>query len=164
MLYKGELAQTFFFSSSGGRTANVQDVWGSKPMPYLVSVPDPYDTLSPYHDWGPLKISALRLGKRLGARGSLLDVRTDTAADGRVRSLTLIGTKGNRTVSGSSVRAALGLRSTWFTIGTLSLTQPSRSRSSTAPRRASSALARGIPQRDARVAPVRRRVEDARRC
>ena len=27
VLYKGELAQTFFFSSSGGRTANVQDVW-----------------------------------------------------------------------------------------------------------------------------------------
>ena len=22
--------------------------------PYLVSVPDPYDTLSPYHNWGPL--------------------------------------------------------------------------------------------------------------
>jgi stage II sporulation protein D len=127
VLYQGELAQTFFFSSSGGRTANVQNVWqGSKPTPYLVSVPDPYDTLSPYHDWGPLKMSALRLGKRLGARGSLLDVRTAVAPDGRVRSMTLIGSKGNRTVSGSSVRAALGLRSTWFTIGTLSLTKPAR--------------------------------------
>ena len=77
VLYKGELAQTFFFSSSGGRTANVQDVWSSKPTPYLVSVPDPYDTLSPYHDWGPLKFSALQLGKRLGSRGTLLDVRTE---------------------------------------------------------------------------------------
>ena len=75
VLYKGELAQTFFFSSSGGRTANVQDVWSSKPTPYLVSVPDPYDTLSPYHDWGPLKFGALRLGKRLGSRGTLLDVQ-----------------------------------------------------------------------------------------
>ena len=68
VLYKGELAQTFFFSSSGGRTANVQDVWnGSKPTPYLVSVPDPYDTLSPYHDWGPLKIecAAARQAARL---------------------------------------------------------------------------------------------------
>ena len=145
VLYKGALAQTFFFSSSGGRTANVQDVWGSKPMPYLVSVPDPYDTLSPYHDWGPLKMSALRLGKRLGARGSLLDVRTDTAADGRVRSLTLLGTKGNRTVSGSSVRAALGLRSTWFTIGTLSLTQPTRTVEYGTQTRLVG-LARGIPQ------------------
>ena len=30
VLYKGELAQTFFFSSSGGRTANVQDVWTAR--------------------------------------------------------------------------------------------------------------------------------------
>jgi stage II sporulation protein D len=146
VLYNGELAQTFFFSSSGGRTANVQDVWkGAKPTPYLVSVRDPYDTLSPYHDWGPLKMSALRLGKRLGSRGALLDVRTDVGADGRVRSMTLIGSKGNRTVSGSSVRAALGLRSTWFTIGTLSLTQPARAiEYGTQVRLAG--LARGIPQ------------------
>ena len=125
VLYKGELAQTFFFSSSGGRTANVQDVWtGSKPTPYLVSVPDPYDTLSPYHDWGPLKMGAVLLGKRLGSRGTLLDVRTDSGIDGRVRSLTLVGAKGNRTISGSTARVALGLRSTWFTIGTLSLGSP----------------------------------------
>jgi stage II sporulation protein D len=146
VLYKGALAQTFFFSSSGGRTANVQDVWsGSKATPYLVSVPDPYDTLSPYHDWGPLKMSALRLGNRLGARGTLLDVRTDTAPDGRVRTLTLIGSKGNRTVSGSSVRAALGLRSTWFTIGTLSLTQPSKTVEYGTTTRLVG-LARGIPR------------------
>jgi stage II sporulation protein D len=125
VLYKGELAQTYFFSSSGGRTANVQDVWfGAKPTPYLVSVPDPYDTLSPYHDWGPLRFGAARLGKRLGARGTLVDVHTDAAASGRVRSLTLVGSKGERTVSGSAARAALGLRSTWFTIGMLSLTPP----------------------------------------
>jgi stage II sporulation protein D len=123
VLYKGDLAQTFFFSSSGGRTANVQDVWyGSKPTPYLVSVPDPYDTLSPYHDWGPLRFSATRLGHKLGARGRLVDVRSDAALSGRVRSLTVVGSKGERAVSGAKVRAALGLRSTWFTIGMLSLT------------------------------------------
>lgn len=126
VLYDGTLADTFFFSSSGGRTANVQDVWGSsKPLPYLVSVPDPYDTLSPYHDWGPLRFGAAQLGKRLGARGTLLDVRTDAAPSGRVRTLTLIGTKGTRTISGSTARTALGLRSTWFTIGALTLTPPS---------------------------------------
>jgi stage II sporulation protein D len=127
VLYDGELADTFFFSSSGGRTANVQDVWtGSEPVPYLVSVPDPYDTLSPYHDWGPLRYSAAVLGKRLGARGKLLDVKTSAAHDGRVRSLTLVGSKGDRTISGNSARAALGLRSTWFSIGTLGLTAPTK--------------------------------------
>jgi stage II sporulation protein D len=126
VLYDGELAQTFFFSSSGGRTANVEDVWSSKPVPYLVSVPDPYDTLSPYHDWGPLRFSGAALGRRLGARGSLVDVRTKAGSDGRVRSVTLIGSKGTRTISGAAARTALGLRSTWFTIGTLSLTPPAK--------------------------------------
>jgi stage II sporulation protein D len=126
VLYDGELAQTFFFSSSGGRTANVQDVWGSKAVPYLVSVPDPYDTLSPYHDWGPLRYSAKLLGKRLGARGNLLDVRTSAAASGRVRSVMLVGSKGVRTIAGEAVRRRLGLRSTWFTIGTLSLEPPAK--------------------------------------
>ena len=125
VLYDGELAETFFFSSSGGRTANVQDVWSSsKPLPYLVSVSDPYDTLSPYHDWGPVRFGAAQLGKRLGARGTLLDIRTSAAPSGRVRTLTLIGTKGTRTISGSVARAAMGLRSTWFTIGALTLTPP----------------------------------------
>ena len=146
VLYQGEPAETFFFSSSGGRTANVQDVWGgSKPLPYLVSVPDPYDTLSPYHDWGPMRFGAAQLGKRLGARGTLLDVRTTAAADGRVLSLTLIGTKGTKTISGSAARAAMGLRSTWFTIGALTLTPP------TAPLEYGSTLrmtgvARGLPR------------------
>jgi SpoIID/LytB domain protein len=125
VLYKGELADTFFFSSSGGRTANVQDVWpSSPPVPYLVSVPDPYDTLSPYHDWGPLRFTPGVLGRRLGARGSLIDVKADIAGSGRVRALTVIGTKGERTISGSAARRALGMRSTWFTIGMLSLTPP----------------------------------------
>jgi stage II sporulation protein D len=125
VLYKGELADTFFFSSSGGRTANVQDVWPSSPaVPYLVSVPDPYDTLSPYHDWGPLRFTPALLGRRLGARGLLLDVKADTAASGRVRTLTLIGSGGDRTISGSAARTALGMRSTWFTIGMLNLTAP----------------------------------------
>jgi stage II sporulation protein D len=146
VLYQGQLAETFFFSSSGGRTANVQDVWGgSKPLPYLVSVPDPYDTLSPYHDWGPMRFGAAQLGKRLGARGTLLDVRTDSAPDGRVRSLTLVGSKGTKTISGSTARAAMGLRSTWFTIGALTLTPP------TAPLEYGSSMrmtgvARGLPR------------------
>ena len=108
-------------------------------------MPDPYDTLSPYHDWGPLKIGALQLGKRLGSRGTLLDVRTAAGADGRVRSVTLVGSKGSRTLTGSTVRAALGLRSTWFTIGTLSLTPPP-ARSSTGRRVRLVGLARGIPR------------------
>jgi len=125
VMYKGKLANTFFYSSSGGKTANVQDVWPkSEPSPYLVSVADPYDTLSPYHDWGPLRFTPALLARRLHAPGLLLDLRPDVGASGRVRSLTVVGSNGQRTLSGSDVRRALGLRSTWFQIGMLSLTPP----------------------------------------
>ena len=116
---------TYFSSSSGGKTANVQDVWPtSDPVPYLVSVKDPYDTLSPYHNWGPLRFGASKLAKRLGVPGSIVDYRANVSLSGRVRTLTFTGTKGTKTVKGSSVRSVLGLRSTWFRLGLLSLTNP----------------------------------------
>ena len=125
VLYDDALAQTYFFSSSGGKTANVQDVWAkAKPFPYLVSVPDPYDTLSPYHDWGPIRFKATVLAKRLHVPGIVADFRANVAASGRVRTVTFVGTKGERTVTGSALRTALGLRSTWFRFGLLNLTNP----------------------------------------
>jgi stage II sporulation protein D len=126
VLYDDELANTYFFSSSGGKTANVQDVWpDSPPAPYLVSVPDPYDTLSPYHDWGPLRFSAKTLAKRLHVPGGRVsDFRASITSSGRVRSITFVGTSGERTATGAAVRTALRLRSTWFRLGLLSLSNP----------------------------------------
>lgn len=125
VLYDDQPADTYFSSSSGGKTANVQDVWPtSDPIPYLVSVKDPYDTLSPYHNWGPFKFGASKLAKRLGVPGSIVDYRANVSASGRVRTVTFTGSKGSRTVKGSSVRSVLGLRSTWFRLGLLNLTNP----------------------------------------
>ena len=42
----GKVADTLFFSTSGGRTASALESTGLD-VPYLVSVADPYDTLSP---------------------------------------------------------------------------------------------------------------------
>ena len=38
LTYGGKIATTYFFSTSGGRTAAINDVWKSAPVPYLVSV------------------------------------------------------------------------------------------------------------------------------
>ena len=125
VLYDDKPAVTYFSSSSGGKTANVQDVWpSSQPIPYLVSVTDPYDTLSPYHNWGPLRFGASTLARRLKVPGSIVDYRANVSSSGRVRTVTFTGTKGQRTVRGSSVRAVLGLRSTWFRLGLLNLANP----------------------------------------
>jgi stage II sporulation protein D len=124
LLYGGKIATTFFFSSSGGRTAAVTDVFQSaKPTPYLVSVPDPYDTASPYHTWGPVTISAATAAKLLRVSG-LTDLQP-VPATGRARSIVAVGPNGNFTVAGGDARRALGLRSTWIKIGVLSLSRPS---------------------------------------
>jgi hypothetical protein len=57
--------------------------------------------------------------------GRIVDFRANVASSGRVRTLTLVGTRGEKTVTGSSIRDVLGLRSTWFRLGLLSLSTPS---------------------------------------
>jgi len=125
VFYKGKVASTYFFSTSGGRTASVQDLYpDSPPIPYLVSVPDPYDSISPYHDWGPYRYTARKLGRGLKSPGKLLDVQTVAASSGRVQSVVTTGSKGEATATGAEVRSALGLRSTWFQVGVLALVAP----------------------------------------
>jgi SpoIID/LytB domain protein len=125
VLYKGKVATTYFFSTSGGRTASPQDLNpAAQPVPYLVSVPDPYDSISPYHDWGPFRYTAGKLGRGLKSPGKLMDVQTDASSSGRVLSVVATGSNGQATATGTQVRAALGLRSTWFQVGVLALGAP----------------------------------------
>ena len=52
LLHNGQLAEAVYFASSGGHTANNEDVWtASRSLPYLRGKPDPYDRNSPYHNW-----------------------------------------------------------------------------------------------------------------
>ncbi len=123
LLYRGKVATTFFFSSSGGRTAALTDVFaGSKPTPYLVSVPDPYDTASPYHTWGPVVVGGAGASRKLGIPG-LLDLQS-VPTSGRAKSILVTGRNGEAIVPAGDVRRALGLRSTWIRIGVLSLARP----------------------------------------
>jgi stage II sporulation protein D len=123
LLYDGQVAKTYFYSTSGGRTASAQDAWGT-PIPYLVSVPDPYDSISPYHTWGPIAFTGARLEKALRAGGPVRDVRTSLNSSGRVTTMTAVTGNGERSFDGNSLRRLLGLRSTWFTVGVLSLSGP----------------------------------------
>jgi stage II sporulation protein D len=121
LTYNGKIATTYFFSTSGGRTAAISDVWKAAPVPYLVSVADPYDTLSPYHNWGPVSFTADKLQKMLKVKGRLLDLQTTVNASERVDSVQAVGEQSARVLTGSELRTALGLRSTWFSVGVLSL-------------------------------------------
>src|SRR3989454_820695 len=123
VLYQGDVAKTYFFSTSGGRTASAEDVWG-KPVPYLVSVPDPYDSISPHHDWGPLVFTGAKLAKVMKMKGRVIDLQPELNASGRIKVVNVVGTKGTLAVPGAELRRLLGLRSTWFSVAVLSLTAP----------------------------------------
>lgn len=102
--YNGKPIQTFFFSTSGGRTANVGDVWNSKQsdFPYLVSVEDPYEN-SPYSSWSET-FTATQVLKSFGfaETAQIYDITlAKTGANGEVRGVTLKTSAGDKTVTGN---------------------------------------------------------------
>ena len=128
VMYAGKVATTYFFSTSGGQTESSLD-WTGVAQPYLVSVPDPYDVLSPYHDWGPVPVTGQTVAKALSLAGLVTDLKPTPNAAGRVATLGVVAqTKTGQvtaTVPGTKLRGALDLRSTWFAVGVLSLLPPS---------------------------------------
>jgi stage II sporulation protein D len=114
----GEIAQTFFFSTSGGRTANNEDVFGGVPIGYLRSVDDPHDDLSPYHDWTARftdKVARRKLrGLGVGTLQSLEVIATTPS--GRAATVEAVGKDGTIDVPASRIQVLLGLRSTWFDV------------------------------------------------
>jgi stage II sporulation protein D len=120
----GRIATTFYFSSSGGKTANSEDVFGG-PVPYLVSRPDPWDRASPHHRWGPVLIGARTVQSKLGGAARVIDLVGAPTPSGRFKSLTVQTLAGSTKVPGVLLRTSLGLRSTYVTIGVLRLDRPS---------------------------------------
>jgi SpoIID/LytB domain protein len=123
VLYAGKVARTLYFSSSGGKTASAEDVFGVS-IPYLVSRPDPWDKASPYHRWGPVVLGARTVQTKLELPARVLDAVGVPTPSGRVRSVTMQTTAGATSVPAALVRTSLGLRSTWISIGVLRLDRP----------------------------------------
>ncbi|HEY6961557.1 MAG TPA: SpoIID/LytB domain-containing protein [Gaiellaceae bacterium] len=121
VLYGGKIADTLFFSTSGGRTASALESTGIA-VPYLVPVADPYDTLSPYHDWGPVLFDAAAVAKQLKLSGAIVGISATNGASGRVKTVELTADDDSVvTFTGNQLRTALGLRSTWFAPALLQL-------------------------------------------
>jgi stage II sporulation protein D len=116
LTYAGVPAVTYYFSTSGGHTENVEFSFvGSLAKPWLVGVPDPYDSQSPYHRW-QVPTTAARLDRALGAPGRFKRVKVlDRGVSPRVVQARVIGSNGSTVLTGPQIRARLGLRDTWFT-------------------------------------------------
>jgi stage II sporulation protein D len=112
----GKVATTFYFSTSGGHTENIEFSFvGSDPKPYLKGTKDPFDDASPYHHWKET-LSQSEIEAKLGdlVEGSLqsIDV-TKRGRSPRIVSAKVVGTAGSTEVSGPTLQTRLDLRSTW---------------------------------------------------
>ncbi|WP_445148181.1 SpoIID/LytB domain-containing protein [Baekduia sp. Peel2402] len=113
----GKAVTTFFFSTSGGHTENVEDSFiGALPKSWLKGVDDPYDSVSPRHNWGPFTYSQGTVQAKLGrlVRGSFRGITVlERGASPRIVRAEVNGTNGVTQVTGPQLRTAFGLYDTW---------------------------------------------------
>lgn len=126
VMFEGKVASTLYYSSSGGRTASSEDVFGAR-YGYLRSVADPWDRSSPYHRWTPRTYTAAALAAALGLASPVVDAQSATTASGRPASVS-VSTSDGATVllRAADVSQRLGLLSSAFRLGVLRLGVPAQ--------------------------------------
>jgi stage II sporulation protein D len=123
--YNGKPVVTYYSSSSGGRTENIENAFlGAPAQPWLKSVDDPYDDSSPRHKW-VARMSLAEAERRLGrlVKGSLRRIRVlQRGQSPRVVRAQIVGSRGSTRTTGPVLQARLHLFSTWarFTVTTAS--------------------------------------------
>lgn len=124
--YGDKIVQTFFFSSSGGRTANIHDMWFSRQTPYYSSVIDEYEQ-SPHTNWiDEFHPSTILQSFDLPLDTEIYNISlSKTGFNGEVSAVNLSTSIGEKTISGNemTVRKIFPvskyygmLRSNWFDI------------------------------------------------
>jgi stage II sporulation protein D len=166
LTYNGVPAVTYFFSTSGGKTENVENSFlNSTPKPWLKSVDDPYDTISPKHRW-TFRFSKKALGSRLGAPGSYQKIRViKRGLSPRIVRARVYGSKGTKLLTGAQIRARLGLYDSWAYFSTVTSSQVRHARKAGVARAAFPELAGAFdpaPRRRAVLVERRRRGKWAR--
>ena len=160
--FGGQPVTTYFFSTSGGETEDVENSFvGSQPKPWLKAVDDPFDSVSPKHRWGPFRFTAAQVQRKLHRylQGRFKRIKVlQRGVSPRVVRAQVVGTGGVTNVTGPQLRSAFGLFDTWafFTSVTskASKPKPKKHRAAGLARRAHGRRLAGRPRgRRARVAP-----------
>ena len=117
--YNGKAVQVYYFSTSGGRTEDAEDVWG-KEVAHLRGVVDSYETTPDVVPWITTKTKE-ELAEALSVVGIRVGEITDMVEEiktisGRVYSLRIKGTERSYTMQGTAVRDTLNLNSTKFKV------------------------------------------------
>ena len=126
----GKLVQAYYYSTSGGRTANIGEVWNSTQVSHFVSVDDSIE-VSPYKNWS-VSIPVSNILKKFGfaSTDTLLDIKlTKGGSNGEVTAVTAVTSTGQKTITGNETVMRnvfldannASLKSSWFDI---SFTKP----------------------------------------
>jgi stage II sporulation protein D len=114
--YGRRIATTYYSSSSGGRTESIQFAFpGATPVPYLKSVKDPYDRISPDHTWR-VRYGQRQMQSRLAGlfSGRLRRIKVlKRGVSPRIVRARIVGSRGSSKVSGPTLQFQLGLKSSW---------------------------------------------------
>ena len=122
--YRGAPVMTYFFSSSGGATENIENVWpGASSEPWLRGVPDPYDGAggNPDYRWQH-ELSVSGAAAKLGGlvKGTLIGIRvTRHGFSPRIVTAQVVGSKGAASVTGGALQQLFGLPSTYASFTTI---------------------------------------------
>jgi stage II sporulation protein D len=118
LTYAGRPVVSYFFSTSGGETEDIENAFpGSPPEPWLQGVDDPYDDASPYHRWGPYSYSTRGITAKLRGlvTGRFKGIKVlQRGVSPRIVRAQVVGSRGSVNVTGPQLRSRLGLRDTWF--------------------------------------------------
>jgi stage II sporulation protein D len=126
LVWRDRIIPAYYFSTSGGRTSSIHDAWPrARQVPYLVSVADPYDYLSPHHVWPTQVLTAEHVASVLGV-SQVLDMEVLYNSSGRARAVRVQTPSGWHVFPGAVVRAKFHLGSTDFDLHALSLDDPGR--------------------------------------
>ncbi|NLY44312.1 MAG: SpoIID/LytB domain-containing protein [Clostridiaceae bacterium] len=114
LTYDGKPALTYFFSTSGGHTEDIRNVWGGPEIPYLRGVKDPYEPTeeAPKGIWKveitPQKVEELLRAKSIDI-GNVLSIKPEEYSEsGRVIKLRIVGTKGEHVLERQDTRMFFG--------------------------------------------------------
>jgi stage II sporulation protein D len=137
--HDGAVAVTYFFSTSGGHTENVENSFvGADPKPWLKGVEDPFDDASPRHRWRFVYTQS-QIQSRLSGfvKGTFrgLDI-VKTGVSPRIVYADVVGSGGRTRITGPTLRARLGLYDTWVTIKKVTGSEAKRLKSTGTPKKA----------------------------
>lgn len=121
--YKGKPAAVFYFSSSGGKTEDVKNVWGSDGYPYLISVDDSYESGKSWHYNWQVSYTAKKISEIMTQRGFKLGsiqavYITKRSEAGRAIEVVVKGSSDQRVYTNGNTRSFLSLDSQWYDIST----------------------------------------------